>query len=119
VATATTCSHGLDAGTCLICATLGTSPAQPVPTKPVPTKPVPTKPVLARPHGDVAERDGRHRPRLGLLGGLLVVVAVLAGAWFLIHLVWTFLHLVELALVGVVCGWAGYRVGVLVGRHRR
>jgi hypothetical protein len=114
VATATTCSHGLDAGTCLICATLGTSPAKPVPPKPVPTKPVPA----ARHHG-VAERDDHHRPRLGLLGGLLVVVAVVAGAWFLIHLVWTFLHLVELALVGVVCGWAGYRVGVVVGRHRR
>jgi hypothetical protein len=62
--------------------------------------------------------DQRHGIRLGLLGWLVVVVAVLFGAWFLVHLVWTFLHLVELALVGIVGAAVGYRVGVAVGRHQ-
>jgi len=112
MATTVTCPHGLDRQGCLICATLGITPTT------TPAKPADTG-VKTATRAAAKTPDRRHRPRLGVLGWLVVVVAVLFGAWFLVHLVWTFLHLVELALVGVVCGAVGYRVGVVVGRHRR
>jgi hypothetical protein len=113
MATTVTCPHGLDRDGCLICATLGITPT----TTPAPARPAQTADKTRTRAG--ADTDRRHRPRLGVLGWLVVVAAVAFGAWFLVHLVWTFLHLVELALVGVVCGAVGYRVGVVVGRHRR
>jgi hypothetical protein len=99
VATAT-CEHGLAPGTCLICATLKGGPVVPAGSA---RPPAPTPP---------------DRPRIGVLGGLVVVAAVAVVAWFLIHLVWGVLRLVELALVGAVCGYVGFRIGVAVGRRQ-
>ncbi|HEY2428356.1 MAG TPA: hypothetical protein VGI06_05465, partial [Acidimicrobiales bacterium] len=82
MATTMTCPHGLDRGSCLICATLGSGPPVNTPAQPVPAR-----------RGRGEGLDQRHGIRLGLLGWLVVVVAVLFGAWFLVHLVWTFLHL--------------------------
>jgi len=111
----TTCQHGLEASTCLICGTLAPSPARTAVT--APTKGKKAKIPAGRPEvltGGPAPRRG-----IGLLGGLIIVVAVVVVAWFLIHLVWGILRLVELGLVGAVCGVVGYRIGVVVGRHRR
>ncbi len=104
MATATKCQHGLEAGSCLICATLE-----------------PAKRGRAIPTGkpEVITGGPRRRGGLGAVGWLVVLVAAAFGVWFLVHLVWGVLHLVELALVGVVCGVLGYRIGVFVGRHRR
>jgi hypothetical protein len=112
VATTTTCPHGLDPSTCLICATL--SPVSPVQT---------TR--LGRPKGvpagkaEVLTGAPQRRRRIGVLGVAVVALAVLFVVWLLIHLFWSLLRLVELGLVGVVCGVVGYRVGEFVGRHRR
>jgi hypothetical protein len=113
VATTTTCQHGLDASTCLICATLAPTPAATA----LPAKGRKAKIPAGRPEvitGGPAPRRG-----IGLVGGLVIVAAVVVVAWFLIHLVWGILRLLELGLVGVVCGVVGYRIGVVVGRHRR
>jgi hypothetical protein len=109
VATTTTCPHGLDPSTCLICATL--SPVQTT--------------RLGRPKGvpagkaEVLTGTPQRRGRIGFLGAAVVALAVLFVVWLLIHLFWSLLRLVELGLVGVVCGVVGYRVGEFVGRHRR
>jgi hypothetical protein len=106
VAKTTTCPHGLDSGTCLICSTLGNSPA------PASTARIPA--------GKPEVLSGRPpRRHLSAVGYLVVIVAVLVVAWFLYHLVWGLLRLVELGLVGVVCGMVGYKIGVAVGRRRR
>jgi hypothetical protein len=106
VAATTTCQHGLDAGTCLICATLS---------------PVPVGKGKGVPAGkaEVLTADHRRRGRIGFLGAAVVAVAAVFVLWLLIHLVWSLLRLVELGLVGAVCGVVGYRFGVVVGRHRR
>lgn len=108
VATSTTCQHGLEASTCLICATL--RGGQVVPAEQQKRKGEKPEVLTGRPPA---------RPRVGVLGALVVVAAVAVVAWFLIHLVWGVLHLVELGLVGAVCLYLGYRVGVGVGRRQR
>lgn len=106
VATTTRCPHGLDAGTCLICATL--SPATTGKGKAVPAG-----------RAEVLTGRRERRSRVGLLGAGVVAVAVVFVLWLLVHLFWSLLRLVELGLVGVVCGVVGYRIGEVVGRHRR
>jgi len=111
----TTCQHGLEASTCLICATLAPSSAGTALA--TPAKPKKTKIPGGRPEV-ITDRPPARRG-IGLVGGLVIVVALVVVAWFLIHLVWGILRLLELALVGAVCGVVGYRIGVVVGRHRR
>jgi hypothetical protein len=106
VATTTTCPHGLDSGTCLICSTLGLAPDR----APVPTG---RAEVIA-----TGGRPPRRRPRVGLVGGLVLVVAALVAVWLLIGLLWSLVRGAEIVLVGALCGYVGYRVGVLVGRHQ-
>jgi len=111
----TTCQHGLEASTCLICATL--APAAAGTAVATPAKRKKAKIPAGRP--EVITGGPPPRRGIGLVGGLVIVAAVVVVAWFLIHLVWGILRLVELGLVGVVCGVVGYRIGVVVGRHRR
>jgi hypothetical protein len=108
----TTCQHGLEASTCLICATLAPTTAVATPAKRKKAKIPAGRPEVIT--GGPPPRRG-----IGLLGGLVIVAALVLVAWFLIHLVWGILRLRELGLVGVVCGVVGYRIGVVVGRHRR
>jgi hypothetical protein len=110
VATTTKCQHGLDAGTCLICATL-----QPA----VDARPKPGRSKVPAGDVEVVRAKQSHRPRVGLLGMAVVVVAALFAIWFIIGLVWSILRVLELAVVGVVCGALCYRIGVAVGRHQR
>jgi hypothetical protein len=99
VATTTTCPHGLDRGTCLICSTLGLSS-------------LPT----GRP--EVIVSGPPQRRRVGLLGGAVIAMAVLVGVWLAIGLVWSLVRGAELIIVGALCGYVGYRVGRFVGRHQ-
>jgi len=103
--TTTTCPHGLNADTCLICETL-----------------LPTTKGHAVPAGKAEVLPADSRPRRGLhvgvLGGMVLMLAVLVGAWVVYHLLWGLFRLIELMLVGGVCGVIGYRIGVVVGRHR-
>ena len=111
VAQTTTCQHGLDASSCLICATL--SPVQTSAGR------TPRAERVSAGKAEVLLGGPRRGHRVGLLGAAVVVFAALFVVWLLIHLFWSLLHLVELGLVGVVCGVVGYRIGELVGRHRR
>ncbi len=109
MATATTCPHGLDARSCLICSTLGLSPERA------------TAPNSRLEAGRAEVLTGRPRPAgrrgVGLLGGLVIVGLVLLVLWVLIGLVWSLLRGAELILAGALCGYVGYRIGVVVGRH--
>jgi len=111
----TTCQHGLEASTCLICATLAPQPARNALASP--SKHKKAKIPAGRP--EVITSGPPPRRGIGLLGGVVIVAVLVVVAWFLIHLVWGILRLFELALVGAVCGVVGYRIGVVVGRHRR
>ena len=104
VTTTTTCPHGLDAGTCLICSTLGLAPGR-----------------TAVPAGRAEViTTGPRPPRrrgIGLIGGLVLVGVVLVALWLLIGLVWSLVRGAELILVGALGAYVGYRVGVFVGRR--
>jgi hypothetical protein len=105
VSTTTTCAHGLDARTCLICSTLGMAPDRTA-------VPAGKAEVITTP-----SRAPRRR-RVGLTGGLVLGVGALVVIWLLIGLAWSLLRGAELILVGAFCAYLGYRVGVFVGRHR-
>jgi len=105
VATTTTCPHGLDRGTCLICSTLGLAPDRTT----VPAGPAEVITHRARP---------ARRVRVGVIGGLLLVLGALVAVWLVLGLLWSLVRGAELVLVGALCGYVGYRVGVLVGRHQ-
>jgi hypothetical protein len=99
VATTTTCPHGLDRGSCLICSTLGLSG-------------LPT----GRPEV-ITSRPPRRRRHVSLLGGAVMALVVLVGVWVVIGLAWSLVRGAELILVGALCGYIGYRIGRFVGRH--
>jgi len=106
VATTTTCPHGYDARTCLICSTLGMTPDRA-------TIPASRAEVISGP-----PRASRRRGGVGFLGGLLIAGVVLLVVWLLIGLLWSLLRGAELLIAGALCGYIGYRIGVSVGRHR-
>ncbi len=108
-----TCPHGLDARTCLICSTLGTTPTQTTISSTGPS---------AVPGGRVEvvrtrsmRRSGRG---LGLVGWLVVLIALALLGWWVLGLIWAVLRVVELVAVGLVCGYVGYKLGVISGRHQ-
>jgi hypothetical protein len=105
VATTTTCPHGLDARTCLICSTLGMSPDR-------------TSIPAGRPEVLSGPPPSRRRGGVTLLGGLVIAGLVLLVVWLLVGLLWSLLRGAELLIAGALCGYVGYRVGLTVGRHR-
>jgi len=138
------CGHGFEAGSCLICATLAAAPpgqaltggkAPPEARDPgrrlrragateardpgrrlrragaAPTIPAGRAEVLAPRQ---ARRAGRG---LAGMGTVAVLVAVVLAGWWALGLVWAFVRLIELAAVGIGCGWVGYRMGVARGRR--
>jgi hypothetical protein len=115
------CLHGLPATECLICKTLGTPAPTAVqdplgsqrgrrpdaPPVPVAAGARPTHPARAEP-----SRVAHH------LGPVVVGIVLIAAVAFLASgVVSAVLHTVELVLLAVVAGWAGYRVGRVRGRH--
>ena len=117
-----TCAHGLPSGQCLICSTLGTT------TDERRTAAIPAGPAQlvgsageARAAARRARASARARPRRvapRLVGGLLALVVVALLGWWILGVVWAVLRLVELVAIGVGCGYLGYRVGVVSGRHQ-
>jgi hypothetical protein len=133
------CAHGFPQGECLICQTLGNSPAQSTATKTRPTK---TKPydtngggaaellqaTGSRPNGRGStlpargtEPSGTGDQRRGGMGSLwAILVAIIIGGL----LVWAFagilsvaFHIVEYAAIALVAGWVGYKLGHSRGRR--
>jgi hypothetical protein len=108
-----TCIHGLDSGSCLICRTLGTSTATDAPR--VQSTSIPA----GRPEVIKTKRQKSHRVGgLGLVGWLFVIVVLAVVGWWVLGLIWAVLRIVELVVVGAVCGFVGYKIGVLSGRHQ-
>ena len=106
MATTTTCPHGLDARSCLICSTLGMAPDRT-------TIPAGRPEVLSGP-----PRSTRRRGGVGLLGGVVIAGLALLVVWVLVGLLWSLLRGAELLIAGALCGYVGYRIGLSVGRHR-
>lgn len=132
------CAHGFPQGECLICQTLGSSPAQSTATK---TKPAKTKAVQSSaaapadvlqatnglPNGRAAlstrgpEPSGSGRRSRGGMGSLwAILVAIIVGGL----LVWAFagvlsvaFHIAEYAAIALVAGWVGYKLGHSRGRR--
>ncbi|MHB8467019.1 MAG: hypothetical protein ACYDH6_15115 [Acidimicrobiales bacterium] len=98
----------LDARTCLICSTLGATTVTATP---------PTTAPSAVPGGRV-EVMGQRSHHLGLVGWLAVLIALALVGWWILGLIWAVLRIVELVAVGLVCGYVGFKLGVIAGRHQ-
>jgi hypothetical protein len=109
-----TCIHGMDSASCLICRTLGTTTATAATADR--TTSIPT----GRPEVIQGQRRARsHRiGGLGLVGWLFVIVGLAVLGWWVLGLVWAVLRIVELVAVGLLCGYVGYKIGVVAGRHK-
>jgi hypothetical protein len=61
----------------------------------------------------------RRRLTLGtrLLGLAVVAAAVALALWWIVAVAAAVLHIAELAAMGVVTGWVGWKLGVRHGRH--
>jgi hypothetical protein len=132
------CAHGFPQGECLICKTLGSSPAQSTATK---TKPAKTKPVksngavpaemlqtsVALPNGratlstrgpEPSSTGGRGGGGMGTLWAILVAIVV-GGllVWALAGVLSVAFHIVEYVAIALVAGWLGYKLGHARGRR--
>lgn len=130
-----TCAHGLPAADCLICRTLGTGPPAPAgPTgQAVGTRhrsrwrggdPSDTQaggapavhPDAVYPTG-TNPRSGAGRGGVSLVGVIVALIAIGAVIWVVSGVVFSLLHVIELAAVALIAGWVGYRIGHYRGRH--
>ncbi len=124
-----TCPHGFNQSDCLICKTLGAAPAQSKATKTKVASPLstaelsagssaPSLATLGAPNGAPDKERDRRGP-----GFFWMVVAgiVLAGLaiWAFWGVVSLAFHVAEYALIALVAGWAGYKIGHARGRHSR
>ena len=118
------CAHGFPQSECLICQTLGSSPAQSKATKTQVANP-PQMAALSngRSSATLATREpdapapGR-RSGMGSFGAILVAIVV-GGL-----LVWAFagvlsvaFHIVEYVAIALVAGWIGFKLGHARGRR--
>lgn len=117
-----TCVHGFARDGCLICRTLATESTT---TQALEQRPrrddrqAPDRPEVLAPRHAAGVRHRR-----SLAGSLVFVVAALlavgAAIWILVGVVFTVLHILELIVVGLGCGWVGYKIGHFRGsRHRQ
>lgn len=120
-AVASTCIHGFASGACLICRTLDPSgKAKPVATEPVPRGRRTRQAALEATGPRVLPAEGRGpRSGLGLRLAVLVVGAfvLLALAWSVLHVVFAVLRILELITVALVAGYLGWKAGVHHGRR--
>ena len=112
-----TCPHGIDAGSCMICRTLGMSTTTAAVPAPEATKGGSIRAGKAEVLGPGRRKSSRIGG-LGLIGWLVVIVAVALLGWWILGLIWAVLRLVELVAVGLLCGFIGYKIGVVSGRHQ-
>ena len=116
-----TCVHGFTRDGCLICRTLAAGES--ATTRVVEQRPqrrdrvAPDRPEVLDTRPDAGVRH--HRSLTGSL--VLVLAAALAAgaaAWILVGLVFTVLHVLELIVVGLGCGWVGYKIGHFRGSRQ-
>ncbi len=110
-----TCLHGQAPGSCLICQTLATKPAEP------------SKPEKAHRRGRAPrslpalgpEDRGPDRParRFSVAGALALLLATVIVVWVVVAALWSTFRIVEFALVAAAAGWLGWRLGVWHGRR--
>ncbi len=95
---APTCPHGLPPTQCLICPTL-------------------PQPVGVATGAPASQRHGRTATHVAT--AVIAVAVVGLAIWFVVGVVLSVLHIVELAVVALGAGWAGYRMGHFQGRRSR
>ena len=116
-----TCPHGYPPAECLICRTLGVKPQVQVETSRTVPGPGTTAPSRTPARPDAAQPPESPPGRSLASQVVLVVVALLAlglVASFVVGVVSTLLHVLELLVVAGVAGWAGYRFGLYRGRRQ-
>ena len=109
------CPHGFAPAACLICRTLGMDGPVAVTTKGNVTA-VPSTVATSAPR--LAAAGGARRslwPRV--VGGVGAVALGGVALWWVLTLIVAVLHLLELVATAVVCGYAGWRLGVHHGRR--
>jgi hypothetical protein len=119
------CAHGFPQSECLICQTLGSSPAQTTATK---TKVVSPPEVAALSNGRTspalatreADDPPARRTAKGTSSFWAILVAIVVGGL----LVWAFagvlsvaFHIAEYVALALVAGWVGYKLGHSRGRR--
>jgi hypothetical protein len=121
------CAHGFAQGECLICQTLGSSPAQSTTTKAKVASPPGTVAALSngRRAPALATRDpdeapSRRRNGRGMSSLWAILVAIVVGGL----LIWAFagvlsvaFHIAEFVALALVAGWVGYKLGHARGRR--
>lgn len=119
----TTCIHGYPPGSCLICQTLGQSPADPKagPTRTRRRRSTSIEPAISPPP---ATRTGeavtpKRRSSLGLRLTGLALAGVISAlvVWWVIGLVWAVLHTLEIVAAALVAGYIGWLLGTAHGRR--
>jgi hypothetical protein len=130
------CVHGFAEGQCLICQTLAKSqpsgspaaPALKVAERPTGRSGVPFSTGAPFSAGLPVTQGGgtakavrrRHHFGLGSLVGILALIGLgILLAWAFAGVIGLAVHIAGYVAVAAVAGWAGYRVGHLVGRHQR
>jgi hypothetical protein len=120
------CAHGFPQSECLICQTLGSSPAQSTATK---TKVGnPPEAVAALSNGRAApalatrEPDGppARRTSKGTSSFWAILVAIVVGGlvvWAFAGVVSVAFHIAEYVALALVAGWIGYKLGHSRGRR--
>jgi hypothetical protein len=121
------CAHGFPQNECLICQTLGSSPAQATATKTKVAKPA--EPVAALSNGRsspaLATRDADNAPATRRSGGGMgmfwaILVAVVVGGlviWAFAGLLSVAFRIAEFVALALVAGWVGYKLGHARGRR--
>jgi Flp pilus assembly protein TadB len=131
---ATTCIHGFEPGTCLICKTLDGSPktatkqaaqggegkrgrraARAAQSVERAAPPIAVRPDAVLP----AKQDTGSGVGLRVMGILFLIILAAVAVWFVFGLVIHILHIVELIAVAVGAGWLGWKLGVHHGRRSR
>ena len=121
------CPHGFPTGQCLICQTLtgggaavgraGSSPPAVATQAAKPAKPAKRR----RRSQDAAPVPAPAPARRSLVPSALAVIVVaivaLVAFWWVWHLAWAVIHIIEFAAIGLACGWAGWKLGVGHGRR--
>ncbi len=112
-----TCLHGQAPGSCLICQTLATKPAEAPKPKPEKAHRLGRAPRSLPALGPEDRGPDRPARRFSVAGALALLLATVIVVWVVVAALWSTFRIVEFALVAAAAGWLGWRLGVWHGRR--